>query len=135
MTIINAKDLDQRMGRTIDPNSVPKHDGSGSGHMEANVAAGSESLSVEQGAGRRGAAIFDEREVGQEHAGSTTIIRLNEAQPLEAKQDPRLQQVAAKLPPAAPVAKAPIPVPASILAPRPRTAAELLAQMGLGKKP
>ncbi len=126
MTIINAKDLDDQMGRHIDPNSVPKHDGTGTGHMQAIVQRGSEQVTQEQGAGRYGAPMFTEEEVGkQDFFGSQTIISVNDAPPLPQQMDPLKKPMPL---PVVPVMPAAPPVAA-----RPLTAAELLARMGLRK--
>ncbi len=128
MTLINSKDLDDQMGRHIDPNSVPKHDGTGTGHMQAIVQRGSEQVTQEQGAGRYGAPMFTEEEVGkQDFFGSQTIISVNDAPPLPTQMDPIKKPVTLPVVP-------PMPAAAPV-ANRPRTPAELLAQMGLGKKP
>lgn len=124
MTIINANDLDAQMGRHIDPNSVPKHDGTGTGHMEAIIQRGSEQVSHEQGAGRFGAPMYDANEVGgQDFFGSKTIISVNDAPPLPTQMDPIKKPVTLPVVP---------PMPAAAPA-RPMTAAELLARMGLKK--
>lgn len=133
MTIINTSDLDNQMGRHIDPNSVPKHDGTGTGHMQAIVQRGSEQVTQEQGAGRYGAPMFSESEVGkQDFFGSQTIISVNDAPPLMEQMDPLKKFVVPPMP-----VKVPVPVVAAkpAVPGKPRTAAELLASMGLGKKP
>lgn len=126
MTIINVNDLDAQMGRHIDPNSVPKHDGTGTGHMEAVIQRGSEQVTQEQGAGRFGAPMYAEQEVGgQDFFGSKTIISVSDAPPLPTQMDPIKKPVT--LPVMPPMSAAPaIPT-------RPLTAAELLARMGLKK--
>lgn len=94
MTIVNMRDVDGQMGRTIDPRSIPKHDGATQGAMEANFVAQSDTQVQDRGGGRTGAAVFDARDVGQEgYFGSGTIISLNEAPPLEAKMEPPLPKV------------------------------------------
>ncbi len=127
MTLINSKDLDAQMGRHIDPNSVPKHDGTGTGHMEAVIQRGSDQVITEQGGGKRGAAVYNAEEVGgQDFFGSKTIISVNDAPPLPTQMDPLKLPVVPQMP--KPAAAPPVAV-------RARTPAELLAQMGLGKKP
>lgn len=89
MAIVNMKDLDAQMGRTIDPNSVPKHDGGSQGAMEANFVAQSDTVIREAGAGRYGGQVFDSRELDRnDHYGSQTVISLNEAPPLLDKHEP-----------------------------------------------
>jgi hypothetical protein len=146
MVQISKAELDRRMGMVVDPNSIPRHDGADQGVMQGAIRRGSEVLIEEQGHGKRGTEVYDQRELnGNNYFGSQTVISLNEAPPLIEKQDPRLREkalaeeaaakAAAKLaalappPPAAPVAQAPVAA-----APRPRSPEELLAAMGLGKK-
>lgn len=125
MTIINAKDLDQQMGRTIDPNSVPRHNGADQGVLQEI-----DQAIVERGGGRRGAAVFSEREVGEQFVGSKTVISVNDAPPIPEQMDPRAQaakKVAAVAPPMPP------PAAAAPVAQRPRSPQEVLAAMGLAK--
>jgi hypothetical protein len=135
MTIINSKDLDAQMGRSVDPASVPTHNATGEGYMQPIVQRGSEQVSTEQGNGRRGAAVYGADEVGgQNFFGSKTIISVNDAPPLQAEHDPKLAQ-AAKLAAVAPPMPAPTPAPIAAAPQRPKTAQELIMLMGLGKKP
>ncbi len=90
MTIINVNDLDKRMGQQIDPNSVPRHDGGDQGVMEGIIERGTDARAVHQGTGHHGAAVFDEREVGDNmFFGSKTIISVNDAPPLPEKFEPK----------------------------------------------
>ncbi len=126
MTIINGKELDAQMGRYIDPNSVPKHNGADAVHMQPVIARGSEQIVQEQGAGRHGAAMLSEQEVGgQDFFGSKTIISVNDAPPLMKEHDP------IKKPVTLPVV--PMPVKPAAVAGKPKTAQELMAMMGLNK--
>ncbi len=127
MTIVNSNELDAQMGRHIDPNSVPKHDGGDVGHMQGVIARGSEHIIVEQGGGKRGAAVYDAQEVGkQDFYGSQTIISVNDAPPLPQQMDP------IKKPITLPVVPMPVQAPAAA-AKQPMTSAQLLAMMGLKK--
>lgn len=114
MTVVNMKDLDAQMGRTIDPNSVPKHVGGSQGSMEPNFVAQSDLRIQEQGAGRLGAAVHDARELTGNHLyGSQTIISLNEAPPLEDKMEPK-DPSAEAMKKAAAIAGVPKPVPVPV---------------------
>ncbi len=117
MTIIDQKELDRRMSQTIDPNSVPKHDGGDLGAMQGVIARGSEDISTERGAGKRGAAVYALNEVGPQMSGSATVISVNDAPPLPAKMDP---------------AK-PAPAPAPVAAPT-RSPQEILLSQMFGPK-
>ena len=89
MTVIKASDIDARMGRTIDPSSVPKHVGGSQGAMEPNFVAQSDQIIHEAGGGRFGAQVFEASELARnDHFGSQTIISLNEAPPLLDKHEP-----------------------------------------------
>ncbi len=114
MTVVRMSDVDAQMGRSIDPNSVPKHIGGSQGAMEANFVAQSETQLREQGAGRYGAEVYDSREVApNNHFGSQKIISLNEAPPLEAKMEPKDDPSARAMAKAAEVAGAP-PAPMAV---------------------
>ncbi len=137
--IIDIKDLDAQMGRHIDPNSVPKHDGGDIGHMQAVIQRGSEQIIVEQGGGKFGAAVMSEQEVGkQDFYGSQTIISVNDAPPIPEQMDPLKKMPMPAMPTLvvpqapAPVLRpvAPVPVPG---AKKVMTTAELLKSMGLAK--
>lgn len=122
MTIINMRDLDAQMGRTIDPNSVPKHDGASQVSMEANFVAQSDTRVIDQGAGRFGASIMEGHEVSERgYFGSKKVISLNEAPPLETKHEPKDDPNVKALEAAARAALAPkvAPVLVPVLAPRP----------------
>lgn len=147
MTIISVRDLDNQMGRTIDPNSVPKHDGASLGSMEADIQRGPNNETVQQGAGRFGGTVVDRESVGggDRFYGSTTIISLKEAPPLQDKHDPDVVVLqAAPIPVARPkappfifpkvVAKPPVAMPVAPPVPV-RTPDALLRQMGLKKRP
>ena len=113
MTIIDTKDLDRRMGMTIDPNSIPRHDGGDLGCMEGVIQRGSETRIDAQGNGRRGAVVFSADELGDPRFfGSSTVISVKDQPPLPAELDP-------KKPAGNPVAASP---------------AELLARLGLNKR-
>ena len=144
MTVLNSKDLDAQMGRYIDPNSVPRHNGGDSVHMQPVIARGSEHVTEEQGAGRYGAAMFSEQEVGgQDFFGSKTIISVSDAPPLMKEHDPVKKPITL---PVVPMPLAMMPMPAVPVvpvvkavalvakqAPSVRSAAEMLAAMGLNK--
>jgi hypothetical protein len=90
MTIISSKDLDAQMSRQIDPNSVPKHIGGDQGVMQGVINRGTDAQEIHQGAGRDGAAVYNESEVGgQFFYGSKTIISVNDAPPLPDKFEPK----------------------------------------------
>lgn len=115
MTIISAKDLDRDMGRHIDPNSVPKHDGAGHGHMEAIIDHGTDlRMQSSQLGNRLGSEVLNGREVGGDRFyGSATIISVNDAPPLQDQHDPDVIIVK-------PMPAPPMPgVPVSHAAPRP----------------
>jgi hypothetical protein len=139
--IIDSKDLDAQMGRHIDPNSVPRHDGGDIGHMQAVIQRGSEQIIVEQGGGKFGAAVLHEQEVGkQDFYGSQTIISVNDAPPIPEQMDPLKKMPMPKMPPLAapPVAAAtpalrPVAPVAAPGAKKVMTTAELLKSMGLAK--
>jgi hypothetical protein len=153
MTIVSVSDLDGQMGRHIDPNSIPRHDGADQGHMEAHIPRGPDNAVVERGEGRYGATIVDRESVGggDRFYGSTTIISLKEQPPLMDKRDPDVVVVpppfapkpVVKAPafvfPKAPPETAPAPVAAAPVAPKTvpmqtRTPDALLRQMGLKKR-
>jgi hypothetical protein len=130
MTIISAKDVDQQMGTKIDPNSVPTHNGGDQGVMQGRFLPQSESVVVESGYGRRGAAVVSGGEVPQQgFYGSGTVISLNEAPPLSDKLEPKrpvpLMPGQAPAPAATTAPAVPIPPPASTTA--------ALARLGLLK--
>ncbi len=92
MTEISQEELDRQMGRQIDPNSVPTHIGGDHGAMEGVIRRGSEHLIEEQGAGKYGVPVFNERDVGgNDFFGSQTIISISEAPPLNPVMEPKPQ--------------------------------------------
>jgi len=137
MTVISSKQLDAQMGRTIDPASIPKHEGATKGAMQAVVPNQTDHIEVSKGHGQRGSAIYNANEIPQKgFYGSSTVISVNDAPPLEEGLEP-----------------APIPVPKDpsqqLVVPKPKAVApaiemhplrqqsaiELLARMGLKPKP
>lgn len=119
MTILTEAELKRRMGMTIDPNSVPRHDGGDLGCMEAKIEKGSDTRVVEKGHGRRGTAVFEPGELGEQGIpgfyGSATVISV--------KDDRPIPETAKKAPPAPQVQSTVV-----------RSPEELLAMMGLTKK-
>lgn len=115
MTILTEAELQRRMGMTIDPNSIPRHDGGDLGYMEGVIQRGSDTRVVEQGKGRRGTEVYDAAELGDPRFyGSATVISVKDQPPLPEQMDPK------KVEPPAPV--------------KPRSPAELLAILGLSKR-
>lgn len=113
MTEINSSDLDRQMGRQIDPSSVPTHIGGDQGAMEGVIQRGTDARLEEQGAGRYGVPIFNERDVGgNDFYGSSKIISISEAPPLNPAMEPK------PAPPPKPMIKAVLPggMPASLAA-------------------
>ncbi len=139
MAIISSKDLDAQMGRTIDPNSVPRHDGGTKGAMQAFVPNQSDHIEVQQGHGSRGAPVYEASEIPQRgFYGSDTIISVNDAPPLEAGLEPKPTPIpgqAAQLVPPKPKVAAPPVVQQPQRPQRQSTAVEVLARMGLKPKP
>jgi hypothetical protein len=155
MTIINTSDLDAQMGRHIDPNSIPRHNGGDQGVMQGVIQRGSDTQIQDRDQGRYGTEVFSEAEVGgNNHYGSRTIITLNEAPPLLDQRDPDVvvvptpampvSQAAPRPPPflfpkapPRPAQQAP-PAPTAVApaapAPAPMPVSLLLAQMGLKKR-
>jgi hypothetical protein len=125
MTIINASDLDRDMGRHIDPNSVPKHDGADQGHMQAIIDHGTDMrLQSSQLGNKVGTEVFDPSQVGGDRFyGSATIISVNDAPPLMDQRDPDVVIVKPMPVPAMPGRPgAPMPAPSapvSQIAPKP----------------
>jgi hypothetical protein len=116
VTILTEAELKRRMGMTIDPNSVPRHDGGDLGCMEGQIEKGSETRVVEQGHGRRGTEVYAADELGDPRFyGSATVISI--------KDDRPLPQATKKAPPAPQVESTVV-----------RSPAELLAMMGLTKR-
>ena len=114
MTILTEADLNRRMGMTIDPNSIPRHDGGDLGCMEGVIQRGSDTRVDAQGNGRRGAAVYSADELGDPRFfGSATVITVSDQPPLPAEL--------------APAKPAPAPT-------KPRSPQELLAMMGLTKR-
>jgi hypothetical protein len=111
MTVINSRDLDERMGRGVDPGRVPVHTGGSQGAMEGNFVAQSDRVEVQQGHGARGSLVYDARELHPTGYYGGTIVSVSDAPPVEQAMDPNLA------PQAAPGA--------------PRTVAQLLAGLRL----
>lgn len=134
MTIINAKDLDQQMRKTIDPQSIPKHNGGDHGVMEDRFLPQSEHVETQQGHGRRGATEISAGEAPRPgYYGSQTVVSLSDLEGVEqlpAGMEPK--------PPGAPATNgtgsAPVPPPQQTVF-RQRTAQEVIAQIGLSHKP
>ncbi len=127
MTVISSKDLDAQMGKSIDPNSVPKHDGATKGVMQGQITNPSDDVVTDKGHGQRGSAIYNPNEIPQKgFYGSSTVISVNDAPPLDTGLEPKRPPMPA-LPPA-PQQQVQQPK-------RPATAVEILARMGLKPKP
>jgi hypothetical protein len=139
MTIISAKDVDQQMGTTIDPNSVPKHNGGDQGVMQGRFLPQSESVVVESGYGRRGTEVVSSGEVPQQgFYGSGTVISLNEAPPLSDKLEPKRPvplMPGQDLTPAPLPGSAIVPLPPPAPIPPPASTVAALARLGLLKVP
>ncbi len=139
MVIINSKDLDAQMGRSIDPASIPKHDGASQGAMQAIIPNRTDHIEVSKGHGQRGTAIYNANEIpAKGFYGSSTVISVNDAPPLEEGLEPKPAPV-----PGMPedmqklvVAKPVTPKSATTALPvaRQLSAAELLARMGMKPK-
>lgn len=115
MGIIKASDLDKAMATGIDPHSIPQHNGGAQGVMQGQFVPQSDTVQMDQGHGRRGAAVYDGSELPQTgFYGSGTVISVNDAPPIEAEHEPK---------------------PAVVVADKPRSAADILASLGLKKAP
>ena len=121
MPVINSRDLDARMGQSINPNSVPRYDGAEQGVMQGVIRAGSEQHHQGAQIAREGSAVFNARDLPGGERGGTTIISVNEAPPLLNEHDPAAQAAKARavpvevnkpLPPPKPQPMAQMPAPA-----------------------
>lgn len=98
MGIVNSKDLDQAMASGVDVRSIPQHDGGSQGVMQGQFVPQSDQVLVDQGHGKRGAAVYDGRELPPgNHYGSGTVISVNDAPPLEAAMEPKKPRSAADI--------------------------------------
>lgn len=132
MTIYNSDEIDKAMGRHIDPNSIPTHNGADEAQLGAfrgEHDGASDVVTNHQSTDFRGSAVFNHTDLpSNERFGSTTVISINEAPPLEAKLDPKVQAQARAQARAVPVMrpKAP-PAPKPVHQPTPpRTVHPLL---------
>jgi hypothetical protein len=99
MGIVSSRELDQRMGLVIDPNSVPKHNGGSQGVMQAQIRRGSDDTVQSAQATHRGAPVYDSRELGQTgFYGSATVVSTHQLQALDRDLDPNLPKTPKRMP-------------------------------------
>jgi len=90
MTIITQAELDKAMGAKVDAAELASRKVGGSqGAMEAQFVAQTDDVRLHHGAGNRGGAVYDGRELPpSNHYGSGTIISVNDAPPLHDVLEP-----------------------------------------------
>ena len=132
MTIYNSGDIDKAMGRYIAPRDIPQHNGAD--EVNAQVHRGerdgnSDLVTGHQQTDFKGSAVFNNTDLpSNERFGSTTVISINEAPPLDVKLDPKIQAQARAQAQAVPVMRPkPPPAPKPVHQPTaPRTVHPLL---------
>lgn len=122
MPVINSSDLDARMGQHVNPNTVPRFDGTGQGAMQAVIRAGSEQHHQGAHIAREGAAVYNARDlpggsVGER--GGTTVISVNDAPPLLDQHDPAVIAAKARATPVQVNKPLPAPKPQPVAASAP----------------
>lgn len=151
MAVINSRDLDARMGQNVNPNSVPRFDGTGQGAMQAHIMAGSEQHHQGRQIAREGAMVYDASDLPGNDQYGTTVISVNDAPPLLDQHDPVAIAAAAQararavpvqvLPKVVPKPLAQVPAPPPAPAPPPvptpgvRVAFPALAKAPAATKP
>jgi hypothetical protein len=115
MTIYNSGDIDKAMGKYIAPRDVPVHNGADEAQLGAfrgERDGNSDHVTGHQQTDFKGSAVFNNTDLpSNERFGSTTVISINEAPPLEAKLDPKVQAQARAQARAVPVARPQAPAP------------------------
>lgn len=89
MTVIDSGELDRRMGRFIDANSIPTHNGADQGAMQRDIEVQSDHLTSHQQTDIKGTSVFDAKELpSNQRYGSTTVISIKDGPPLAKEMEP-----------------------------------------------